>query len=512
MKQRPNILLITSDQQHWNTLGRHNPRIQTPALDRLAREGVYFDRAYCANPVCSPSRSTMITGLYPAWHHCWTIGVKLPEDVPTVNDILRANGYRTMLIGKAHFEPLNSTPDSPSLECQPTMRDLAFWREFHGPYYGFDYVELVRNHADESHAGEHYGVWLEEQGLTNWRDYFQPWPPQPSQRPSRFTRYWMREDTRWELPERYHYNVWVAERSIAMMEACAAQEQPFFLWASFPDPHPPCLVPEPWASMYDPEDMEPGTLWPDELDRLPPHFRLTQEANPDWSVYRETFGPHGMGSHQVDPWDLRRYIAAYFGMVSLMDAQIGRILEALDRLGLAEDTLVLFTTDHGHFLGQHGLVDKGPYHYEDLLRIPMIVRYPRVVPGGRTCSALQSQVDFAPTFLAAAGLPIPGLMQGVNQLDVWAGRQEAARDHVIVENRMEPTRMVLRSYIDARYKLTVYREQPFGELFDLEADPEERHNLWDDPEARDLKLMLLHRMVQAEMKREPLRMRRVAGA
>ncbi|TEU08491.1 MAG: sulfatase, partial [Anaerolineales bacterium] len=107
--ERPNILLITTDQQHWDTLGVTNPRIRTPALDRLALEGVRFERAYCCNPVCSPARASIITGLYPAWHHCWTIGVKLPEDVPTVGDIFRANGYATILIGKAHFQPLAAT-------------------------------------------------------------------------------------------------------------------------------------------------------------------------------------------------------------------------------------------------------------------------------------------------------------------------------------------------------------------------------------------------------------------
>ena len=122
---QPNILLITSDQQHHSALGTVNPKIRTPNLDRLAREGVQFDRAYCNNPVCSPSRSTMITGLYPAWHGCWTIGVKLPEDVPTVGDVFREHGYRSTLIGKAHFQPLASAPGSESIECQPILRDLV---------------------------------------------------------------------------------------------------------------------------------------------------------------------------------------------------------------------------------------------------------------------------------------------------------------------------------------------------------------------------------------------------
>ena len=368
-----NILLITSDQQHFSTLGCINSRIQTPALDRLAREGVRFDRAYCCNPVCSPSRSSMITGLYPAWHHCWTIGVKLPEDVPTVGGVFQENGYATSLIGKAHFQPLASQPGSESLECQPTLRDLDFWRGFHGPWYGFQHIELARNHADESHAGQHYGIWMEETGLPNWRDYFSEWPHRADG---------IRREHKWDLPEEFHYSVWTADRTIADIERCVAEHKPFFTWASFQDPHPPYLVPEPWDTMYDPADMEPGHLAAGELDQMPKHFRMTQEEKPDFSWYHECHGAHGFHSHRVSEEKLRKNMAVYYGMVSLMDREIGRILDALDRLGITNNTLVVFTTDHGHFLGQHGLIAKGAFHYEDMIKIPMLARLPgALLPG-----------------------------------------------------------------------------------------------------------------------------------
>lgn len=505
---RPNILLITSDQQHWDTLGVTNPRIRTPHLDRLAAEGTRFERAYCSNPVCSPSRASIITGLYPAWHHCWTIGVKLPEDVPTVGGLLGEAGYATHLIGKAHFQPLASTPESTSLECHPTLRDLDFWRGFHGPWYGFEHVEVARNHADEHLAGQHYALWMEERGLANWRDYFQPYPPQPAAagRP-----YWMRDRHAWSLPAEYHYSTWTAERTVANIERAVRAGRPFFTWASFQDPHPPYLVPEPWASMYDADEMVPGTLLPEEFERMPPHYAKTQEARPDFSMYRETYGPHGFHSHRIEAAALRRSIAVYYGMISFMDQQIGRILAALDRLGVAENTLVLFTTDHGHFLGQHGLVAKGAFHYEDLIRIPMLARWPGQVPAGAVSGALQSQVDLAPSFLRAAGLPVPGAMQGVSQVEAWAGGA-AARDHAIVENRHEPTKVHLRTYVGARYKVTVYRDHAYGEMFDLAEDPEERRNLWDEPEYLPLKAELLQRFLNAELRREPTRMPRIWGA
>jgi uncharacterized sulfatase len=223
-------------------------------------------------------------------------------------------------------------------------------------------------------------------------------------------------------------------------------------------------------------------------------------------------GCHGFHSHLHTDRQLRRNMAVYYGMISFIDHEVGRILECLDRLGLARNTLVVFTTDHGHFLGQHGLIAKGAFHYEDMIRIPMIVRHPGQVPAGAVSAALQSLVDFAPTFLGAAGVPAPGLMQGLNQYDVWRGRKAAVRDHVLVENRHQPTRLHLRTYVEKRYKLTVYRDAPFGELFDLQEDPAEQRNLWDEPACAATKLQLLHRFIQAEIRREPTRMPRIAGA
>ena len=153
--KRPNILLITSDQQHHDTIGKFNSKIQTPYLDKLCDEGMNFTRAYCPSPVCTPSRASIITGQYPSSHGAWTIGVKLDEEVETIGELLYKNGYSTGLIGKAHFQPLTSVPGQESIEGQPTLRDLEFWKNFKGPWYGFEHIELARNHADESHVGQH---------------------------------------------------------------------------------------------------------------------------------------------------------------------------------------------------------------------------------------------------------------------------------------------------------------------------------------------------------------------
>lgn len=164
--KKPNILLITSDQQHWNTIGAFNKEVHTPNLDRLVKEGTTFNRAYCPNPTCTPSRASIITGQYPSQHGAWTLGTKLLEDRHTVGEDFKQAGYKTSLVGKAHFQPLRSTEDYPSLESYPIMQDLDFWRNFNGPFYGFEHVELTRNHTNEAHVGQHYALWMEEKDAT----------------------------------------------------------------------------------------------------------------------------------------------------------------------------------------------------------------------------------------------------------------------------------------------------------------------------------------------------------
>ncbi|MGQ9454462.1 MAG: sulfatase family protein [Armatimonadota bacterium] len=499
---RPNILLITSDQQHWNTLGFLNPEVLTPVLDRLASEGTFFTRAYCVNPTCTPTRASIITGRYPSQHGAWSLGTKLPETELTIGEILSRAGYRTALIGKAHFQPLASTEEYSSLESYPIMQDLEFWRNFRGPFYGFEHVELARNHGDEAHVGQHYAVWMEEKGLKNWRDHFRP--PTGNHPPQR---------GRWSLPLDFHYDCWISEKTNEFLERCALSGDNFFIWASFFDPHPPYLVPEPYDRLYDPEKITLPSVTPGEHGKNPPHFQLTQQQKPDFSAYRESgFAMHGFHSHIRDKKELAKDIAIYYGMITLMDEHIGRILAKLHELKLEDNTLVVFTTDHGHLYGQHGLIAKGAFHYEDLIRVPLIVRYPGKVPPGTYSNTLISLVDMAPTFLRIVGLEVPRTMTGIDQSDVWFGKKKSVRTHVVVENRHEPTTVYAVTYVEQRYKITVYYNQDYGELFDLDTDPEEINNLWSDQEFAELKSKMLLKLVHALLGNEPMWMPRVAGA
>jgi uncharacterized sulfatase len=503
MTDRPNILLITSDQQHWNTLGALNPVIRTPALDRLASEGTLHTRAYCPNPTCTPSRASMITGLWPSRHGAWSLGTKLPEAVPTVGQQLQSAGYRTGLIGKAHFQPLATTPEHESLEAYPRLLDTEFWRGFHGPFYGFQHVELTRNHTDEGHAGQHYGIWLEERGCKDWRRYFRA--PAGTKDNSLY---------RWAIPEKYHYNNWIAERTGAFIDSASEAEQPFFLWASFFDPHPPYLAPKPWDTLYDWRELRAPAAVSDEHSQNPRHYQLTQEADPDFSAWSETGGHRVLGfhSHRRDEETRRRDMAVYYGMVSLLDKYVGRILDHLQSRGLDENTLVVFTSDHGHLFGQHGLIAKGPFHYEDLVRVPMITRFPGRIPAGVRDARLQTLVDLPATFLECAGLAPPASIAARSQWRTWQSSAAPGRDCVLIENRHQPTKVHLNTLVTERYKLTVYRGSSEGELFDLELDPGELRNLWAASEVQTVKAELLLRLAQTEMENQPLPMPRVSIA
>lgn len=516
-KEKTNVLFITTDQQHWSAMGYLNPELETPNIDRLVRRGTTFHRAYTPNPTCTPTRASWITGLYPSQHGAYSLGTKLMEDVPTVGDAFQEHDFRTALVGKAHFQPLRSTEEYPSLEAYPTLHDLDFWREFHGPFYGFEHVELARNHTDEPHVGQHYALWLKEKGLDNWRDYFRPTgdnEPDMEDFPESDREPLLPGEGTWDIPEEYHYDAWIAERTNALMEQYAADEENFFLWASFFDPHPQYMVPEPYASMYDPEDVTVPGHREGEFEDKPPYFRLAMEDDPDFSAFEEPEGNaiHGAGCQKV-PREIRaKNIATMYGMMTMLDRYVGKILDRLEQLGLAENTLICFTSDHGDFFGQHGLNAKAIHHYEDLLRVPLVASLPGKVPQDRVSESLQSTLDLPQTFLSMAGLPVPRRMTGVDQTAVWTGETETLRDHVMVENQHQPTTMNMRTMVTERYKITLHYNRPWGELYDLQNDPGEYNNLWDEPEYDDLKAKLLQKFIFGEMDKAPLPMPRIGVA
>ncbi len=318
----------------------------------------------------------------------------------------------------------------------------------------------------------------------------------------------------WNLPEEYHMNTWIAERVNLQLEEFARKKKPFFMWASFFDPHPPYLVSGEWAQMYDPKSITVPAIEEGEMKDMSPLYRKTQEQNPDFSQFKDSeFWSAGLGSHtKRNKEEKAKDIALYYGMISFMDHEIGKILDKLDELGLTEKTVVLFTTDHGHVYGQHGLIKKGSFMYEDLVRVPMVVSCPGSIPQGERFQALQSLIDIAPTFLSFAGIKVPRSMTGINQRAVWKGEVESLRGNVLVENHQQPYSLYQKQLITTQYKITTYMNHDYGELFDLRNDPNELNNLWYNADYFKVKLDLLLQLIQAEMKQEPIKVERTAAA
>jgi arylsulfatase A-like enzyme len=241
---------------------------------------------------------------------------------------------------------------------------------------------------------------------------------------------------------------------------------------------------------------------------------MTQSDEKGWgkAFDEDGFPIHGLNSHLTTKKQIAENRAIYYGMISMMDKYIGKILDHLEQTGQLENTLIVFTTDHGHHIGTHHLTAKGGFAFEEDLRIPFVVAWKGHYPENRHSSALLSLVDLAPSFLKVAGRDIPLTLAGIDVTPVWSGEKEKVRDWVIAENHFQRTKFYQKTYIEERYKITWYMHSDEGELFDLEKDPDEFHNLWDQPTYQLLKMEMMHRAMKADMAKEPCWMPRVAPA
>jgi uncharacterized sulfatase len=342
MAERPNILLITTDQQRFDHLGvKGTPGIRTPHLDRLAREGAHFDRAYTPSPLCVPCRVSLLTGRYPSTHHAYSIGVTVdPFPSPTLPAVLGAAGYHTALIGKSHFV---SRVDEARHMAGGREPEPDFFRRWRGPYVGFHEVAASTGHNIHTDPAMHYRVFLEDAGV----DYA-PWffRGQPD--------YDHHQAGPWMIPERYHDTHWVAEEAGACIRRQSASGRPWFCWASFQDPHEPFVCPEPWYSRVEAdrlriyEDHRPG-----EFDDRPEIYRRMLDRS--FGPYNEGMGvPCSFGVPAMNG-RARRALQATAGMVSFIDDRVGHLLRTLEETGQLEQTVILFTSDHGELHGHNGL-------------------------------------------------------------------------------------------------------------------------------------------------------------
>lgn len=512
---RPSFLIIITDQMRGDHMGCAGNRvIQTPSLDRLAASGMRFTRAYCNNPLCMPSRATLFTGQTPGAHGVRSNGIPLAKGTPTILDALSEAGYRTHSVGKLHLLPFQTPKgvDPAMLNPEDWAESYEFWnsgalKSVPTPYFGFQSVETTIGHGPGT-TGD-YRRWLRNTAP----EAEELWPPAAgTPTPHKAEQAWHNA-----IPQELHYNTWVADRTIEFVERQPPNEA-FFAWCSFPDPHHPYCPPAPWASMYDPADVVMPSRREGELEALPPFYKRIYESHLQLSGRG---APTKMSDEQ-----LREILALTYGMVSHVDHNVGRILDALERLGLRENTVVCFLSDHGDMMGDHWIINKGPFHMDGLLHMPFLWSCPGLIPDGEESEGLVSYLDFAPTILDLAGVAIPeGLVpaerEARNELPPWPGisfapqlrgEADSPQDSVVVENDEDYLGLRLRTLVTDRHKITAYPPEEYGELFDLEEDPGEVNNLWDDPGSQDLRKDLLIRLMERLVETDSRLPRRISHA
>ncbi len=484
-----NVILITADQMRADCIQAVNPHVKTPNIQRLVDNGILFKRSYAPTPVCLPCRSSLVTGQYPSTHGAMHNECTLPKEYPSsvASEFTKA-GYYTHIIGKSH---LNSMHDQASPEGSPHVFNYGYFRKWHGPWYGFTNADISVGHSTEGVAASmHYRAWLIDHGVDIKR-YFGN---------TAYTAYGA-----WDLPEEFHASKWIADVTIQAIDRSIALKQPFFLSVNFPDPHNPCMVPEPWASMYDPDKIPrhgfaPGE--PESFDQKPGFYKeiVSRAGAYGWHPGDGDIGGScNVSSLDWSPRQVQENAAAYYGMVSLMDKYIGKILDKLVQCGLADDTLIIFTADHGDFLGDHGMWWKSLVGFEEAMHVPLVASHPVRLPRGKRSDALHSSVDLPATMLSFAGLPVPRTFEGVDQRAAWEDPPRAIRKSVIVEERPYDKPFTLRVIINDTFKLCFYANKQYGELYNMKSDPTQLHNLWDDPAHLHVKLEMVCALLSGEI-------------
>ena len=497
---RRNILFVTTDQMRYDALGCNGGEIaRTPAIDQLAANGINYRRAHNQNVGCMPARATMMTGQHVASHGVWMNGVSLPEDQPTIAHHLQNHGYRTALLGKAHFEPWLGAPED-FFENRMAAQNNT------GPHRGFDHMELA-NHFFEGHS--HYDLAMNEHQAD--KDKFYPMITDKGQNTASngetgAVQVWPIDVKR----ELYHTD-WVADRTIDWLSSLAStnkqsansEPNPFFCWMSFPDPHHPWDVPTselhrvnwrdvPLPKLYREDRAELEAL----LDRKPKHWRGYYEG----TLWTNLESPREFVPADMTPDQLREINAMTHIENELIDEACQRVFSYLESTGQLDNTDIFFTTDHGELQGDFGLLFKGPYHVNALMQVPMIWKPAKSakVPAA-IVEAPVGHLDLASTFCAIAGIDEPSYCEGQTLPVSEQQALEQQRSHVITEWDSEhgPVDMHLKSiYERSGWLCTTYLESHLyrgteGELYNMTDDPGQLVNLWDDPSSQSKKSELL---------------------
>jgi arylsulfatase A-like enzyme len=485
--KRPNILFITSDQQRGDCYGFAGRPVRTPHLDLMAAQGTRFDNCITPNLVCQPSRASILTGQLPLTHGVADNGIDLRPEVGETGYAaqMATAGYDSAFIGKAHFATCANFGPTGTPECKISSADYGL--DWNGPYMGFEHVELMTlGHWHKTRqpslppAGQHFEQWFfetvaGEAGYELWKAETRPGTGAAQTWNS-------------ALPVAWHSSTWCADRTLAYLED-HREGDPFSLWVSFPDPHHPFDCPEPWSSLHHPDEVDLPVEGEKDLDRRPWWHRASLENEPDLAdpVLRK-FRASGSRAPDQTEAQLREMTANYYGMISLIDHNVGRILAGLDSLELAENTIVVYSTDHGDYLGDHGLYLKGPIAYEGVLRVGMIVKGPGV-PAGKIVHTPVSTLDLGATFCDYGGTSLPDQAQSESLRSLIEG--EETRDVAYSEWNVNASRcgvaLSLRTVRTENAKLTLELGSEAGEMYDLKEDPYEMRNVYDDPAYANLR-------------------------
>jgi len=426
---RPNVLLIMADQHRWDCTGFNgNRQIQTPHLDALAADGVNYPNTICPFPVCTPSRYSLVSGLYVHQHGGWNNHCTLDAAIDTFPKVLRANGYATKAVGKMHYTP--------------TYLDV-----------GYDQMALCEQDGDGRFDDDYHRA-LMAAGLIDAIDLYDQ---RREYRRSAPQKYWdafgaLTSD----LPEAWHSTTWIGDRAVETLEAWS--EGGNLLTASFVKPHHPFDPPAPWDALYEPEALDPLPGW-----------TPTVPAADSYPAYFD--------NAKLDEWSLRRIMALYYGTISHIDHQLGRMFDVLRRRGLYDKTLIIYLSDHGEYMGYHHMILKQGHAYEPLAKVPLLIKYPHNEGAGTQSDVLSNLVDVAPTILGQAGLPVPDGMKGLDLADPAATREIAFLENHPAGYYMARSRT---------HKLIWDRDPAKSQFFDLENDPFETRNIIHEPSAQNL--------------------------
>jgi choline-sulfatase len=436
-----NVLLLMSDQHTRRALGvAGDPVAKTPHLDALARSGVRFENAYCSNPVCVPSRASLLTGLYTHNHGAYNNGTPWPFDKKTIAHHFSRAGYMTALIGKMHFVDAQTHGFDYRL-------DFNDWYQYLGP--------TTRLYADElSRANSGSGL---PQIDDLWRDFGDPWVD-TRERDNRRGQVHVGRVSK--IPEQDHFDSFVARESIRFLKQHG--NQPFFLLTSFLKPHDPFMPSERFAKMFRAEDMRlPDTWGKVDLAIVPREIKESIESN------RPT-------PELQDAAQARLRIALYYANLAQMDSALGQVLNGLRELDLENDTIVLYTSDHGEMLGEHGLWQKFVF-YEPSVGVPLIFRVPGLTGTNAASKTPVSLVQILPTLTDLCGIPAPPGLDGGSMSPDLRHPQDTRDTTVFSEyNLRNPhAKYMIRR---GRFKFNYYVND-IAELYDLEADSREMRNL-----------------------------------